>query len=79
MTQLGDNPGDTVTRILGSYRIHNAEVLIREDVSVDDIIDIIEGNRKVRIADYTLYHILYLLLIVMCVYTCIVYSLLIRI
>jgi len=46
LTQLGDNPQDTVTRILGSYRIHNAEVLIREDVTVDDIIDIIEGNRK---------------------------------
>ena len=67
MTQLGDNPGDTVTRILGSYRIHNAEVLIREDVSVDDIIDIIEGNRKVRIYAYKLYHILYLLLILFCV------------
>lgn len=46
LTQLGDNPQDTVTRILGSYRIHNAEVLIREDVTVDDIIDVIEGNRK---------------------------------
>lgn len=47
LTQLGDNPQDTVTRILGSYRIHNAEVLIREDVTVDDFIDVIEGNRKV--------------------------------
>ncbi|CAK9253181.1 unnamed protein product [Sphagnum jensenii] len=46
LTQLGDNPQDTVTRILGSYRIHNAEVLIREDVTVDDLIDVVEGNRK---------------------------------
>ena len=46
LTQLGDNPTDTVTRILGSYRIHNADVLFREDASVDDLIDVIEGNRK---------------------------------
>lgn len=35
-----------VYRILHSYRIHNAEVLIREDVDEDDVIDVIEGNRK---------------------------------
>jgi ribosome-interacting GTPase 1 len=46
VTQLGDSPSDAVTRILGSYRIHNAEVLFREDCSVDDLIDVIEGNRK---------------------------------
>ena len=46
LTGLGDDPGDLVHRILHSYRIHNAEVLIREDVDVDDIIDVIEGNRK---------------------------------
>ena len=46
LTKLGDNPADTVTRILGGYRIHNAEVLMREDCTVDDIIDVIEGNRK---------------------------------
>jgi uncharacterized protein len=46
VTQLGDDPSDTVTRILGSYRIHNAEVLFREDASVDDLIDVIEGNRN---------------------------------
>lgn len=46
LTNLGDNPSDTVSRILGSYRIHNAEILIREDVTMDQIIDVIEGNRK---------------------------------
>eukprot|EP01038_Epipyxis_sp_PR26KG_P010170 gene10170-13682_t len=46
LTQLGDNPTDTVTRILGGYRIHNAEVLFREDATIDDLIDVIEGNRK---------------------------------
>ena len=46
LTQLGENPSDTITRILSGYRIHNAEVLFREDCTVDDFIDIIEGNRK---------------------------------
>lgn len=46
VTQLGDNPVDTVTRILGGYRVHNAEVLFREDCTVDDLIDVVEGNRK---------------------------------
>ena len=26
--------------------MHNAEVLVREDVGVDELIDVIEGNRK---------------------------------
>jgi ribosome-interacting GTPase 1 len=34
LTQFGDNPNDTVTRVLGGYRIHNAEVLFREDCSM---------------------------------------------
>lgn len=46
LTKLGDNPQDTVTRILGGYRIHNADVLFREDCGVDELIDVIEGNRK---------------------------------
>jgi hypothetical protein len=35
-----------VDQILHEYRIHNAEVLFREDATVDDLIDVIEGNRK---------------------------------
>ena len=35
-----------VARILAEYKIHNAEVLIREDASADDLIDVIEGNRR---------------------------------
>lgn len=46
LTKLGDNPGELVGRILHQYRIHNAEVLIREDVTVDQFIDVVEGNRK---------------------------------
>ena len=46
LTQLGDDPQDTIYRILHQYRIHNAEVLFRDDYSIDDFIDIVEGNRK---------------------------------
>ncbi|RLN24512.1 hypothetical protein C2845_PM07G13290 [Panicum miliaceum] len=33
-------------QILHEYKFHNAEVLFREDATVDDLIDVIEGNRK---------------------------------
>ncbi|KAI3866648.1 hypothetical protein MKW98_006098 [Papaver atlanticum] len=33
-------------QILHEYKIHNAELLFREDSTVDDLIDVIEGNRK---------------------------------
>jgi ribosome-interacting GTPase 1 len=46
LTKMGDDPADAATRILGSYRIHNAEVVFREDASLEDLIDVIEGNRK---------------------------------
>jgi len=46
LTKMGDNPGDLVYKILHGYRIHNAEVLFRADHSVDEFIDIVEGNRK---------------------------------
>lgn len=32
-TQLGDDPGYTVNRILYEYKIHNCEILLREDVT----------------------------------------------
>ncbi len=46
LTELGDDPADTVGRILHSYRIHHAEFLVRENITIDDVIDCIEGNRK---------------------------------
>ncbi|BDA44861.1 Developmentally-regulated GTP-binding protein 2 [Coccomyxa sp. Obi] len=33
-------------RIFQEYKIHNAEVLFREDCDADDLIDVIEGNRR---------------------------------
>ncbi|KAG4101029.1 P-loop containing nucleoside triphosphate hydrolase protein [Neocallimastix lanati (nom. inval.)] len=35
-----------VYMILHDYKIHNAEVLVREDCTVDELIDVILGNRK---------------------------------
>jgi uncharacterized protein len=46
LTKLGDDPEKTVLNILREFRITSAEVLVREDVSADEIIDVIEGNRK---------------------------------
>jgi small GTP-binding protein len=37
---------DLVKAILSEYKIHNADVTLRCDGTVDDLIDIIEGNRK---------------------------------
>ena len=38
-------PSPTLTQA-AEYRIHNAEVLFREDATIDEFIDVIEGNRK---------------------------------
>jgi len=35
-----------VDSLLREYRIHNADVVVREDATVDQFIDILEGNRK---------------------------------
>jgi len=35
-----------VAYILHDYRIFNCEVLIREDITVDQFIDVVLGNRK---------------------------------
>lgn len=35
-----------IKNILQEYKLHNVDVLIKEDITVDDLIDIIEGNRK---------------------------------
>jgi len=35
-----------VHNILHEYKLHNCELLFREDATVDQLIDVIEGNRK---------------------------------
>ena len=46
LTKLGDDPEQTVRQILAEYKMHNTDVMIREDVSVDEFIDVIMGNRR---------------------------------
>lgn len=46
LTKLGPEPGKTVYNILHEYKLHNAHIVIRQDVSIDEFIDVIEGNRK---------------------------------
>ncbi len=36
---------ETIKGILREYKIHNGEILIREDISIDRLIDAIQGNR----------------------------------
>jgi len=36
---------ETIVEVLMEYRIHNADVLIREDLTIDRLIDAIQGNR----------------------------------
>ncbi len=42
LTSLSD---DTIKAILKEFRIHNTEILFREDISDDQLIDIIEDNK----------------------------------
>lgn len=37
---------DTIKSIFGEYRLHNANVVIREPINIDLLIDVILGNRK---------------------------------
>ncbi|PRP83477.1 hypothetical protein PROFUN_04351 [Planoprotostelium fungivorum] len=36
---------DTVKAVLSEYKIHNADIILRENSTVDELIDVIEGNR----------------------------------
>lgn len=41
---------ETVKSILAEYKIHNADITLRSDVTADDLIDVVEGNRYVMTA-----------------------------
>lgn len=43
LTKLDD---ETITGVLHEFRIRNADVVIRTDIDVDQLIDVIEGNKK---------------------------------
>eukprot|EP01116_Phalansterium_solitarium_P020439 TRINITY_DN6027_c0_g3_i1.p1 TRINITY_DN6027_c0_g3~~TRINITY_DN6027_c0_g3_i1.p1 ORF type:complete len:394 (-),score=88.78 TRINITY_DN6027_c0_g3_i1:220-1332(-) len=36
---------ETCRAVLSEYKIHNADVILRDDCTVDELIDVIEGNR----------------------------------
>ncbi len=39
-----------IRAVLSEYRIHNADVLIREKITLDELIDVVTGNRKYLLA-----------------------------
>lgn len=45
LTMLGPEPEKVATNILREYRISNADILVREDISVDQLVDVVVGNR----------------------------------
>jgi len=46
MCDLENINEETVRRIMSEYRVFNADILFREDCTIDEFIDIVEGNRK---------------------------------
>jgi len=45
LTKLGPEPDKVAMNILREYRVSNADILAREDISVDQLVDVIVGNR----------------------------------
>ncbi|KAL7325319.1 GTP-binding protein rbg1 [Mucor circinelloides] len=45
---------DEVKAVLSEYRIHNADISFKEDATIDDLIDVVEGNRIYIPAVYVL-------------------------
>jgi hypothetical protein len=41
---------DEVKAICAEYKIHNCDIIFREDCTADQLIDVIEGNRCAHIA-----------------------------
>jgi ribosome-interacting GTPase 1 len=45
LTKLGPEPEKVAMSILREYRVHNADILVREDITVDELVDVVVGNR----------------------------------
>ncbi len=45
LTKLGPDPEKLATQIMREYRITSADLLVREDITVDQLVDVIVGNR----------------------------------
>ena len=51
-TLLGPEPEKVVTQVLREYKITSADVLAREEITVDQLVDVIQGNREYKPAVY---------------------------
>jgi small GTP-binding protein len=45
LTKLGPEPEKVAMNILREYKVSNADILAREDISVDQLVDVVVGNR----------------------------------
>jgi ribosome-interacting GTPase 1 len=45
---LGPEPEKLVTQILREYRVTSADVLAREEITVDQLVDAVQGNREYK-------------------------------
>lgn len=48
LTNLGPDPVKVATQILREYKVSNADLLAREDITVDQLVDVIQGNREYK-------------------------------
>jgi small GTP-binding protein len=46
--QLGPEPEKLVTQILREYKINSADLLAREEITVDQLVDVVQGNRQYK-------------------------------
>mmetsp|Transcript_27573 Transcript_27573/g.66282 ORF Transcript_27573/g.66282 Transcript_27573/m.66282 type:complete len:421 (+) Transcript_27573:83-1345(+) len=47
-TKLGPEPEKVVTQILREYKVVSADVLAREEITVDQLVDVVLGNRQYK-------------------------------
>jgi hypothetical protein len=45
-TKLGPDPEKVVTQILREYKITSGDVLAREEITVDQLVDVIQGKKS---------------------------------
>mmetsp|Transcript_11167 Transcript_11167/g.17134 ORF Transcript_11167/g.17134 Transcript_11167/m.17134 type:complete len:419 (+) Transcript_11167:149-1405(+) len=48
LTKLGPDPVKVATQVLREYKVSNADILAREDITVDQLVDVIQGNRQYK-------------------------------
>ena len=48
LTKLGPDPVKVATQVMREYRISNADILVREDITIDQLVDVCVGNRQYK-------------------------------